>query len=131
MDGDRQDERNLATARQWFEQLWSGPDLDLADEIIDANYSPEWIQIPKTGPAQVQHEINYFRSVFPDLMYEVLDAIADGDRVWVRYRGRGTQLGAAWGFEASGKEATFEGVTIFTFSTEGKIVDRWGGVLFL
>ena len=127
-------ERTLGVARLWFERVWSGPDPDLAEEIVDARYAPEWIHIPKTGPAQVKHELNYFRSVFPDLVYEVLDAVASagagGDRVWVRYRGRGTMLGAAWGFEASGKTASFEGVTVFTFSDEGKIGDRWGAFCF-
>jgi len=121
---------NVATARRWFEALWSGPELALADEIVDESYAPDWIQIPKTGPEQVKHEIRYFRSVFPDLVYEVVDATADGDKVWVRYLGRGTQLGPAWGFEASGKLASFEGVTIFTFNAAGKIVDRWGAFCF-
>ena len=90
-------ERNLGVARLWFEQVWSKPDPDLADEIVDAGYAPEWIHMPKTGPAQVKHELRYFRSVFPDLVYEVVDAVAVAgavagaweDKVWVRYRGRG------------------------------------------
>jgi hypothetical protein len=130
MNADNGPERNLKAAKRWFEELWGGPDLDLADEIVDDSYAPDWIQIPKTGPAQVKHEIRYFRSALPDLTYEVLEATADGDKVWVRYRGRGTQLGPAWGFEASGKTATFEGVTIFTFNADGRIVDRWGAFCF-
>jgi hypothetical protein len=121
---------NLTRARRWFEELWGGPDLDLADEIVDESYAPAWIQIPKTGPEQVKHEIRYFRSVFPDLVYEVVDTAAQGDQVWVRYRARGTQLGDAWGFPASGKVATFAGVTIFTFTADGQVVDRWGAFCF-
>ena len=123
-------ERNLAAARRWFEELWSLPALEVADEIVDPSYAPEWIHIDATGPAQVKHEIRYFRSVFPDLVYEVVDMALTGDRVWVRYRAAGTQLGQAWGFEASGKKATFEGVTIFTFNDAGRIVDRWGAFCF-
>ena len=130
MDADIRGQRNLVTARRWFVELWAGADLALADEIVDERYAPDWIQIPKTGPAQVKHEINYFRSVYPDLTYEVLEATADGDKVWVRYRGQGTQHGPAWGFAASGKVANFEGVTIFTFSAAGKIIDRWGAFCF-
>ncbi len=126
---DRQN-RNLTRAKAWFERLWGGAELELADEMVDASYAPAWIQIPKTGPAQVKHEIDYFRSVFPDLVYEVLEAAVEDDKVWVCYRGRGTQLGPAWGFPASGKTASFEGVTIFTFNAAGKIVDRWGSFCF-
>jgi len=44
----------------------------------------------------------------------------------VRYKAHGTQDGAGWGFEPTGKQVEFEGVTIFTISAKGKICDRWG-----
>jgi hypothetical protein len=122
--------QNEKTARRWYAEMWSKPDLDLADEIVDPGYAPDWIHIDATGPAQVKHEMRYFRSVFPDLKYEIVDSAGHGDRVWVRYRATGTQAGKAWGFEASGNQATFEGVTIFSFGPDGKIVDRWGAFCF-
>ena len=69
-------ERNKVIARRWFEEMWNKPDLEVADEIIDPNYDPEWVQIPAKGPDQVKHEIRYFRSVFPDLVYEIVDMVA-------------------------------------------------------
>lgn len=119
-------ERNSEIARRWFEELWSEAKLDVADEIIDPEYAPEWVQIDATGPGQIKHEVRYFRSVFPDLVYEIVDIVGLKDRVWVRYRGSGTQDGAAWGFEPTNKRVTFEGATILTISEEGKITDRWG-----
>lgn len=118
--------RNILIARRWFEELWSQGRLEVADDIIDPEYAPEWVQIDATGPEQVKHEVRYFRSVFPDLVYEVVDIVGQEDKVWVRYRGIGTQKGAAWGFEPTEKEVTFEGATILTVSKEGKISDRWG-----
>ena len=119
-------DRNLGLARRWFGELWSKADLTVADEIVDPKYAPDWIQIDARGPEQVKHEIRYFRSVFPDLDYEIVDIVAQADRVWIRYRGTGTQQGAAWGFEPTGKNVEFEGVTILYVSPEGKIIDRWG-----
>ena len=123
-------QRNLITTQKWFEEMWSKPDFDLADEIVDPNYAPDWIHIASKGPAQVKHEIRYFRTVFPDLKYEVVDCLQHDDQVWARYSAQGTQLGKAWGFEASGKRAIFEGVTILTFGSDGKIIDRWGAFCF-
>lgn len=123
-------QQNVVTATRWYEEMWSKPDLDLADEIVDPDYAPDWIHIEARGPAQVKHEMRYFRSVFPDLKYEVVDSAGQGSKVWVRYQATGTQNGEAWGFEASGKRATFEGVTIFTFGANGKIIDRWGAFCF-
>jgi hypothetical protein len=115
-------ERNLALAERWFIEMWSIPDPNVADEIIAESYAPEWIQIETKGPAQVKHEIRYFRSIFPDLRYKIVDA--------VRYRGTGTQEGKAWGFKTTGREVSYEGVTIFQMNEEGKILDRWGAFCF-
>jgi len=123
-------QRNLRLAQRWFHELWSKPDLDVADEIVDPDYAPDWIGIEAQGPDQVKHEIRYFRSIFPDLRYDIIDMIAADDRVWVRYRGTGTQHGEAWGFEATGREVEFEGATILYISPEGRIVDRWGAFSF-
>ncbi len=121
---------NGELAKRWFEELWSKPDLDIADEIVDPDYAPDWIHIDAKGPAQVKHEIKYFRSVFPDLEYEIVDLVAQADRVWVRYKGKGTQKGNAWGFEPSGKRVEFEGATILYINPDGKIIDRWGAFCF-
>jgi hypothetical protein len=118
-------ERNKAIARRWFEEMWNKPDLEVADEIIDPEYDPEWVQIPAKGPDQVKHEIRYFRSVFPDLVYEIVDMVAQDDKVWVRYRASGTQNGSAWGFEPTKRKAHFEGATIFTISEDARVIDRW------
>lgn len=110
--------------------MWSMPDLDVADEIVDKDYDPEWIQIDAVGPDQVKHEIRYFRSVFPDLKYDIVEINGEEDKVWIRYRARGTQKGSAWGFEPTGKEVKFEGATILYINSEGKVIDRWGAFCF-
>lgn len=120
----RHNDSALGTVRLWYERMWSLPDLELADRIVHPEYAPHWIHIPKKGPEQVKHEIRYFRGMFPDLQYRVLDMAADGARVWVWYRGTGTHLGAGWGFEATGRRAEFDGMGIFYFDDAGMIVDR-------
>jgi hypothetical protein len=123
-------ERNSSIAKRWFRDLWTEGRLEVADEIVDPGYAPDWIQIDAKGPEQVKHEVRYFRSVFPDLEYELIDFALGKGRVWVRYKGTGTQMGNAWGFEPSGRPVEFEGVTIFYISQEGKIIDRWGAFCF-
>ena len=120
----------LLTARCFYEEMWSQPNLDTADEIIHPDYAPTWVHIPHKGPEQLKHEIHYFRTMFPDLKYEVVDAIAEGNKVWVRYQGTGTHEGAGWGFEPTHKVAAFEGVGIFTFHENGQIIDRWASYSF-
>ena len=123
-------QRNEAIGRRWYEEMWSKPDLDVADEIVDKDYDPEWVHIDAVGHAQIKHEIRYFRSVFPDLKYEIIEIKGEDDKVWIRYRAKGTQKGSAWGFEPSGKNVEFEGATILYISTDGKVIDRWGAFCF-
>jgi hypothetical protein len=113
----------------WYEVMWSEPNPSIADEIVDANYAPEWIHIDKRGPEQIKHEIKYFRSVFPDLKYEIVETAALADRIWIRYKAKGTQLGSAWGFAPTGKTVEFDGATIL-YIQNGKVVNRWGAFSF-
>jgi predicted ester cyclase len=122
-------EETARIAHLWYEVMWSQPDPDLADELVDPEYAPEWVHIDKKGPAQIKHEIKYFRSVFPDLKYEIVETAALADRVWIRYRARGTQLGSAWGFPATGKNVEFDGATIL-YIQDGKVIDRWSAFSF-
>ena len=119
-------EKSLEVANRWFIELWSQGKLDVADAIISLDYAPEWVQIPKKGPEQVKHEVRYFRSIFPDLQYSIVDSAAFPNKVWIRYKGVGTQKGPAWGFAPTNKKVQFEGVAIFTINQNGQISDRWG-----
>jgi hypothetical protein len=119
------DDRNLQTVRRWYEEMWSLPDPDIADEIIHPDYAPHWVHIPAKGPEQLKIEIRYFRGMFPDLKYTLMDAAVDGDKVWAWYRGRATHLGPGWGFEPTGKTVEFDGMAICYFDSAGLIVDRW------
>ena len=123
-------QRNEAIGRRWYEEMWSKPDLDVADEIVDKDYDPEWVHIDAVGPAQIKHEIKYFRSVFPDLKYDIVEISGEEDKVWIRYKATGTQKGSVWGFGPTGTEVEFEGATILYINSEGKIVDRWGAFCF-
>jgi predicted ester cyclase len=119
-------ERNERIGRRWFEQMWSEPNLELADELVDENYNPEWVSIDAVGPAQVKHEIKYFRSAFPDLRYEIIEICGEQSKAWIRYKARGTQTGNAWGFQPTNRTVEFEGATLLYISSEGKVTDQWG-----
>jgi predicted ester cyclase len=122
-------EDNERIANLWYAVMWSKPDPDLADEIIDPDYAPAWIQIDKKGPAQVKHEMKYFRSVFPDLKYEIVETTPLPDRVWIRYKAKATQLGPAWGFPATSKTVEYEGATIL-YIKDNKVIDQWSAFSF-
>jgi len=90
MEGKMKSEETEKVGRRWFEDMWGMPDLNLADKIVDPSYNPSWIHIDAIGPAQIKHEIKYFRSIFPDLKYEIIDIKGEEDKfgfaIWVGRR---------------------------------------------
>jgi steroid delta-isomerase-like uncharacterized protein len=61
---------------------------------------------------------------FPDIHYTLIDLIAEGDKVVVRWSWKGTHQGNFMGYPASGKSITNEGVGIFQLK-DGKILRAW------
>ena len=74
------------------------------------------------GPAHREEVANYLselRNAFPDLSFQLLDLIAEGDTVAFRWRARGTFTGPGrfMGFRPTGAAFEYEGLDI------GKVAD--------
>jgi predicted ester cyclase len=123
-------ERNKTIGSKWFLEMWNKPDYSIVEEIVDQNYHPDWVQMDMKGPNLLKHEIKYFRSIFPDLEYEIRDMVSEDEKILIRYLGKGTHLGNAWGFAPTNKKVEFEGVSILYISSEGKVIDQWGMFCF-
>jgi steroid delta-isomerase-like uncharacterized protein len=76
------------------------------------------------GTEQNRQFIGSLRAAFPDVHYTVEDQIAEGDKVVVRYRFRGTHLGAFQGMPPTGKQITYTGILIYRL-VDGKIGEQW------
>jgi predicted ester cyclase len=124
------DKELIKVAHQWFERMWSIPDLSLVDKLVDPEYHPQWILINKKGSELIKHEIKYFRSIFPDLSYTIVDIFAQNNKVWVRYKAYGTHKGIGWGFNPTNKNVEFEGCAILYFNEVSKVIDLWESYCF-
>jgi predicted ester cyclase len=65
------------------------------------------------------------RSAFPDLVLEVGDIVAEGDRVALRYTLRGTYDGDLMGLPPTGRRVSSDGIVIGRFE-DGRVVERSG-----
>ncbi len=63
-------------------------------------------------------------SAFPDLHHEILDIVAEGDKVAVRYNIIGTHKGELEGIPATGKEVSFGAMDFITL-IDGKVAEEW------
>src|ERR671917_1822702 len=120
-------EENKAVVRREMEELFNqGGNLDVADEIIAPNYvSYEPTSGEVRGIEGAKQFAATYREAFPDLQNTIEDMVAEGDKVVVRFRGRGTHQGETEAFgPPTGKRMEMTGITIKGLS-DGKIVEAW------
>ena len=66
----------------------------------------------------------HFFTGFPDIDFQILDTVVDGERVAMRFRVTGTHTGDFQGIPATGRKMAVQGMTIMRFR-DGKIAERW------
>jgi predicted ester cyclase len=116
-----------ATARRFFDEIWSQGDFDLVDEL----FAPEYVGHPSgpetsvRGPEGVKEYVGRLREGVPDLTMTVEDQVVDQDKVATRWTARGTHAGELMLTEPTGRTATVTGITIQRFEPTGRIIEGW------
>jgi len=115
-------EQNKASIRRFYEQVVNARNIDLADELIAADFNDHAAEEP--GLEQFKSLYGKMISIFEGLHITVDDLIAEGDKVAAYVTTHAVQVGKFRGFPPSKKEVVFSGVDIFRFEN-GKVVERW------
>jgi predicted SnoaL-like aldol condensation-catalyzing enzyme len=109
-----------AFVRNHFEEFVNRKNLDIADK----NFAPEFVDhgsdVPPgmpPGPAGAKQYVGGAYRRFPDIHVDILDLIAEDDRVVVRNHWTGTEA-------ASGIRYEFSGIVIWRIA-HGQLVERW------
>jgi steroid delta-isomerase-like uncharacterized protein len=115
---------NLAVVRRMFEVLTTGKMNDLS-QIIAPNWTNHDPSLPPMqGLEGAKQLINLWHSAFPDMKVSVEDALAEGDKVAIRFRVSGKNTGSFMNMPATGK--TFDGTGTGIFRVvNGKLTDNW------
>jgi predicted ester cyclase len=107
-------ETNKAVVRRLITEVLNGGHLEVVDEL----YAPEL-----AGAAR--RWITPFRTSFPDVHMEIVELIAEGDKVVGRFTCSATHLGEWLGHAPTGRRfERVDEVTIFRLR-EGRIVHAW------
>jgi predicted ester cyclase len=119
-------EENKAIARRFFEQVWNEKNLSAIDELAAANYE-DHNQPPgmPSGIDGLKQTIAMYQGAFPDVRMTAEDEFAVGDKVVIRWTGRGSHTGDLMGIPPTGKQVTVTGIDVYRVSG-GKLVERWG-----
>jgi len=94
----------------------------VADNLINHSAAPGMPNGPESMFGFLQ---NVLRKGFPDLSVEILDQLADADRVATRKEFHGTHLGDFMGIPPTGKKVTIKVIDIIRLH-KGKYAEHWG-----
>jgi steroid delta-isomerase-like uncharacterized protein len=116
---------NKATLQRFFDELFTQGDLNVADELVAANYLNH-NAVPGETPGRegLKQFVAYLHRAWADLNFAVEDQIAEGDKVTTRFTITGTHQGEFAGVPATGKPIRIQAINIHRV-TDGQIQEAW------
>lgn len=109
-----------------FHKVWSNGQVGVLDTLLSPDFvchfinNIEWKGIEGTKATILGH-----RKSFPDWNEEIVDIIAEGDKVVTRYKSTGTHQGVFNGIDSTGNKVTIYETSIYRISN-GKLTEQWG-----
>ena len=118
-------EERKAFVRRQIEELWNKGNLHAAKECFTKDFvshdpGPQEVR----GPEGFAENVAAVRSAFPDWHLEIVDQVAEGEKVVTRYVATGTHRGELAGIPPTGKRVEVPGMGIDYFRG-GKIRESW------
>jgi predicted ester cyclase len=110
-------ETNRETARTALEQVCSRDDMSLAPQCYAEDFADYVGSLEYHGLDGVQRSTAVYRALFEDLAFDVVDQVAEGDRVASRWVLTGSNRG---------RTVRLHGITISRLR-DGRIVEDWNG----
>ena len=104
-------EENKRIAREFFERIWNQGDESAIDQFIPENAKGNDADFG-SGREGFKNQWRQWRAAFPDLHFEIVDLVAEGDKVLTRWTFTGTHQGEFLGAPATGNRITVEGMSL-------------------
>jgi steroid delta-isomerase-like uncharacterized protein len=123
-------EENKAIARRFVEVLqefFRTGEADLMDSVLADNVVQYILGLPPEAESLegFKQLLPALPQAFPDVLFEVEDLVAEGDKVAFRLIWTATHQGEFFGIPPTGTRARVTEMHIFRIA-DGKIVERWG-----
>jgi steroid delta-isomerase-like uncharacterized protein len=112
-------------ARRFFEEIWNARDEAAIDRYIPedaAGNDPDF----GSGREGFRNQWRQWQTAFPDLHFEIVDLLAEGDKVLTRWVLTGTHQGPFLGLEPTGAAIRVSGMSLDRVEN-GMVVEGFDG----
>ena len=110
---------------RFFKEVINNRNFSLMEEFIAPEYIMHGAQPPVEGPDGFRQLGERVLATFPDVKFTVDDFVTDGNKTVVRWTAQGTQLGAFGTFEPTGKQVSWNGISLTRVDEQGKALEGW------
>jgi steroid delta-isomerase-like uncharacterized protein len=119
------EQKNKQIVRQFFELL-DRHDTDRIGQLLvsSTNYYFHIGGMPSVDWNEHKGILTGFNNAFPDLHHEIVDMVAEGDKVAIRLNVTGTHKGEFQGIPPTGKKLSLYEMGFVTI-IDGKITEGW------
>jgi predicted ester cyclase len=117
-------ERSKEVFRRLIEEGFNKGNLEALDDCFPLRYVEHQFDMPSTRE-EFKRTIRSLRETFSPFSLTIEDMVADGDKVWARMTGRGTDGKGYAGRPPTGRSFAITVIDVCRFD-DGKIVEHWG-----
>jgi steroid delta-isomerase-like uncharacterized protein len=118
-------DQNRAVVRRYYDEVLNGRTVAVLDEIAVEDYI-ENDPFPGMGNGREQLKLRAgaLLSAFSPCIFKIEDIVAEGDRVAVRWRSRGTQSGEFMGIPPTSRSYEIAGIDFHRLA-DGRMAEHW------
>jgi steroid delta-isomerase-like uncharacterized protein len=119
-------EENKDLVRRYVQAILVDRDFSKFSELTAPGFYIDRSAVPDViaGEEGLHTQMDMLYNAFPDLDLKIVDMVAEGDKVVVRFEAPGTHQGDFAGIPATGKTAVWKGLVMYRVEN-GKIMEAW------
>ncbi len=115
---------NKDVALRLYNEVWNQKKLAVIDEIFADDFAIFAPGIVVTDKKVLKEFIHSWMTSFPDIHHEVEDVVEQGNKLALRFKGKGTHLGQFMDLAPTHKGFSYTGMNFMHFEG-GKIKKLW------
>ncbi len=113
-----------ALVHQYVKQVWNKGDLAAFDSLTMPAYKYYLGGLPERDRVGMHQFIKMIHEAFPDWQVQIVDIIAEENKIAILWHGHVTHKGVFQGIPPTGKQITVSGINIYHIF-DGKIATEW------